>query len=300
MCLTPPAPFTYAKTRRLPPHLKHASTSRANVLRSSPAQSKRGVRSVQRLLHRRGKGGALLFQPRLRPCLRDHQCALGLEPGPLHLHLARSIQRHVPAHRRGGDHAHRPVRRRGAALQLPCGPPLRSKRSRSSPSSPSTAPDSASAPGHGSASSRRFDVRAAGQRDGVAAAGTGAILMLGGWAEKGRRLVEACCMHLGRRGAFRFGTSGLSVRAADAQVWLRRLARGTASRVRTVISDRRAAEEVLGNLGAYRRTRSPRGRSRRRSRPWGLTDRAGDAESCLRNPPGRGRCALRLKVFPTA
>lgn len=120
--------------------------------------------------------------------------------------------------------------------------------------------------------------------------------MLGGWAEKGRGLVEACCMHLGRRGAFRFGTSGLSVRAADAQVWLRRLARGTASRVRTVISDRRAAEEVLGNLGGLpshsqpTRAQSPLGLDRPRERRGEMPE----------EPPRRGRCALRLKVSPTA
>jgi hypothetical protein len=45
MALTPQAAVRYASTRRLPPHLTQAHTSSANVLRSSPAQSNRGVHS---------------------------------------------------------------------------------------------------------------------------------------------------------------------------------------------------------------------------------------------------------------
>jgi hypothetical protein len=42
---TPPGAVRDASTWRLPPHLTQANTSRANVLRSSPAWSSRGVRS---------------------------------------------------------------------------------------------------------------------------------------------------------------------------------------------------------------------------------------------------------------
>jgi len=49
----------------------HAHTSRANVLRSSPARVQTGCALLPPLLHRLGKGGALLLQPRLRPCLRE-------------------------------------------------------------------------------------------------------------------------------------------------------------------------------------------------------------------------------------
>jgi hypothetical protein len=42
---TPPACFTYAKTRRLPPLLTQNNTSMSNVLLSNPAQSTRGVLS---------------------------------------------------------------------------------------------------------------------------------------------------------------------------------------------------------------------------------------------------------------
>jgi hypothetical protein len=48
IALTPAAPFTYAKTRRLPPHLMHANTSKSNVLFSNSAQSTRGVLSFIR------------------------------------------------------------------------------------------------------------------------------------------------------------------------------------------------------------------------------------------------------------
>src|SRR5262249_13872158 len=41
---TPRDPFTYAKTRRLPPHLTQANTSNAKLRRRSPAQSRGGVR----------------------------------------------------------------------------------------------------------------------------------------------------------------------------------------------------------------------------------------------------------------
>jgi hypothetical protein len=44
---SPPA-FTYAKTRRLPPHLTQANTSKSNVLFSNSAQSTRGVLSFIR------------------------------------------------------------------------------------------------------------------------------------------------------------------------------------------------------------------------------------------------------------
>ena len=46
IALTPPAPFTYANTRRLPPHLTQANISTENVLRSNSAQSTRGVLSL--------------------------------------------------------------------------------------------------------------------------------------------------------------------------------------------------------------------------------------------------------------
>jgi hypothetical protein len=42
---TPLAPFTYPNTRRLPPHLTQANTSKSNVLLSSCAQMGRGGRS---------------------------------------------------------------------------------------------------------------------------------------------------------------------------------------------------------------------------------------------------------------
>ncbi|PTL75086.1 hypothetical protein DAT35_56820 [Vitiosangium sp. GDMCC 1.1324] len=45
MARTPLPAFTYAKTRRLPPHLAQANTSSTKVLRSSPAQSTRAGRS---------------------------------------------------------------------------------------------------------------------------------------------------------------------------------------------------------------------------------------------------------------
>ncbi|WNG45293.1 hypothetical protein F0U60_15145 [Archangium minus] len=38
----PPPPFTYASTRRLPPHLTQTNTSKSNVLLSNSAQSTRG------------------------------------------------------------------------------------------------------------------------------------------------------------------------------------------------------------------------------------------------------------------
>jgi hypothetical protein len=41
MARTPPACFTYAKTRRLPPHLSQTNTSKPNVLLNNPAQSTR-------------------------------------------------------------------------------------------------------------------------------------------------------------------------------------------------------------------------------------------------------------------
>ncbi|WNG53049.1 hypothetical protein F0U60_51340 [Archangium minus] len=40
---TPLGAVTYANTRRLPPHLTQANTSRSNVLLSNSAQSTRGV-----------------------------------------------------------------------------------------------------------------------------------------------------------------------------------------------------------------------------------------------------------------
>jgi hypothetical protein len=51
---------------------------RLELQHSSPAQSKPGVRSFQRLLHRRAKGGALLLLPRLRPCLREQDGVVAL------------------------------------------------------------------------------------------------------------------------------------------------------------------------------------------------------------------------------
>ena len=48
IALTPAAPFTYAKTRRLPPHLMQANTSTSNVLFINSAQSTRGVLSFIR------------------------------------------------------------------------------------------------------------------------------------------------------------------------------------------------------------------------------------------------------------
>jgi hypothetical protein len=42
---TPPPSFRYAKTRRLPPHLTQANTSKSNVFLRSCAQSTRGVLS---------------------------------------------------------------------------------------------------------------------------------------------------------------------------------------------------------------------------------------------------------------
>jgi hypothetical protein len=45
MARTPPGAVRYASTLLRPPHLEQAKTSSAKVLRSSPAQSKRGVRS---------------------------------------------------------------------------------------------------------------------------------------------------------------------------------------------------------------------------------------------------------------
>ncbi|RYZ17629.1 MAG: hypothetical protein EOO70_01375 [Myxococcaceae bacterium] len=41
----PGGPLTYAKTRRLPPHLTQANTSKSNVLLSNSTQSTRGVLS---------------------------------------------------------------------------------------------------------------------------------------------------------------------------------------------------------------------------------------------------------------
>ncbi|WP_239014618.1 hypothetical protein [Archangium violaceum] len=41
-------PFTYASTRRLPPHLTQTNTSKSNVLLRNPAQSTRGVVSFIR------------------------------------------------------------------------------------------------------------------------------------------------------------------------------------------------------------------------------------------------------------
>jgi hypothetical protein len=70
IALTPPAPFTYANT------LKPASTpqAREHIQGERPFQQpgpvQTGCALLPRLLHRRGKGGALLLQPRLRPCLR--------------------------------------------------------------------------------------------------------------------------------------------------------------------------------------------------------------------------------------
>jgi hypothetical protein len=60
-------------------HLASASTARAreHVQGEPPAQHPGPVQTggalLPRLLHRRGKGGALLLQPRLRPCLREPQ-----------------------------------------------------------------------------------------------------------------------------------------------------------------------------------------------------------------------------------
>jgi signal transduction histidine kinase len=45
---TPLPAFTYAKTRRLPPHLTQANTSKSNVLFSNSAQSTRGLLSFIR------------------------------------------------------------------------------------------------------------------------------------------------------------------------------------------------------------------------------------------------------------
>jgi hypothetical protein len=72
---TPFACFTYANTRRLPPHLTQVNTSTANVLRSSPAQSPGGV----------------LFPPLLpRPCLRRHARLLCSYLGARHAPLLRT------------------------------------------------------------------------------------------------------------------------------------------------------------------------------------------------------------------
>lgn len=99
-------------------------------------------------------------------------------------------------------------------------------------------------------------------------------------------------MHLGwrqgRSGSARPAFSSRS-RCPSPQVWMRRLARGTASRVRTVISDLRAEEEVLGNLGGLSsnaqptRAQSPPQPSLGLDRPCGR-----HGESCLRSPPGKG------------
>ncbi|RKH53903.1 hypothetical protein D7Y23_02415 [Corallococcus sp. AB050B] len=45
MARTPPLAYTYASTRRLPPHLTQTNTSKSNVLLSKSAQSTRGVLS---------------------------------------------------------------------------------------------------------------------------------------------------------------------------------------------------------------------------------------------------------------
>ena len=69
IALTPPAPFTYANT------LKPASTpqARQHIQGERPFQQpgpvQTGCALLPRLLHRRGKGGALLRKPRRKPLL---------------------------------------------------------------------------------------------------------------------------------------------------------------------------------------------------------------------------------------
>jgi hypothetical protein len=58
---TPPASFTYASTRRLPPHLTQANTSKSNVLLSNSAK----VYSRRLLLHRLRAGRCLGRHARL-------------------------------------------------------------------------------------------------------------------------------------------------------------------------------------------------------------------------------------------
>ncbi|NOK08495.1 hypothetical protein HNS30_05525 [Corallococcus exercitus] len=60
MARTPPASFTYASTRRLPPHLTQANTSKSNVLFSNSAQSPRGVFSFSRSLLAAAWGATLV------------------------------------------------------------------------------------------------------------------------------------------------------------------------------------------------------------------------------------------------
>jgi hypothetical protein len=73
IALTPAAPFTYANT------LKPASTpqAREHIQGERPFQQpgpvQTGCALLPRLLHRRGKGGALLRKPWLRPCLREQK-----------------------------------------------------------------------------------------------------------------------------------------------------------------------------------------------------------------------------------
>jgi hypothetical protein len=95
IALTPVAPFTYANT------LKPASTpqARQHIQGERPFQQpgpvQTGVRSFQRLLHRRGKGGALLRKLQLRPCLREHPPAQRLSQPRHALALQQPPQRAV-------------------------------------------------------------------------------------------------------------------------------------------------------------------------------------------------------------
>ncbi|HZH13103.1 MAG TPA: DUF2381 family protein [Archangium sp.] len=74
-------PSRPANTRLLPPHLQQANTSRANVLRSNPARVPSWCALLLRLLHRRGKGGALLLPLRPRPCLGELVASEALRDG---------------------------------------------------------------------------------------------------------------------------------------------------------------------------------------------------------------------------
>jgi hypothetical protein len=106
IALTPPAHFTDANT------LKPASTpqAREHIQGEPPSQQpgpvQTGCALLPRLLHRRAKGGALLLQPRLRPCLRELDGAPGQRRSSAHPRPLAWPAREIPP----GDSRQPPLR----------------------------------------------------------------------------------------------------------------------------------------------------------------------------------------------
>jgi hypothetical protein len=83
IALTPPAPFTYANTRRLPPHLTQVKP----VHREGPAQSFCPVHSRRPLPPRflPGRGDQCSLGRQASPCAEHMKCGRATKPGQAHI-----------------------------------------------------------------------------------------------------------------------------------------------------------------------------------------------------------------------